>query len=456
MFSDIVKIISANCTYNNINKKKSIKMRNRSIQLLDAFVYRFQYSLLGTTKESIASDLNFINNKNFSRQAYDGKEKNIPSTVYLKIYNDLCAYYNTNFGVTDQLKVIGVDGTYNRDSNYNEMLNMGIFDISNSIPISLDSYGNGGKNNEVKLLKKIILDDPSKFDASIIVADRAYYCYDLIKFLVNSNIKFVIRVKRNGNNLTNPNRVPKSDKNYYDIHYLKDKVRIIKNESIYDKTVYVRDPKLNHKRKIKNVKQHILTVKNDYVLITNLLDDETYSDSYCLNVYKSRWDIEVFFKLIKETYKFSSLKESNIIANLKSYYCILSLEILAKLIVKIYSVNQQIKESDCKYNHSNLMKGLKDKFLTDLIYGKVNENTFLRFCKAYIKFNKIKKDRNYPRISKSPFSKWYIKKYSNMTTDKKIIDAIRTNKLATLNKNLKTRASKILKIDGVNCKKYLT
>ena len=39
-------------------------------------------------------------------------------------------------------------------------------------------------------------------------------------------------------------------------------------------------------------------MKGKCILITNL-DKNQYSDDEIVNIYRSRWDIEVFFKLIK-------------------------------------------------------------------------------------------------------------------------------------------------------------
>lgn len=60
---DISKIFSDNCNYNNINNNSYVKMRNnpKGVSLNAAISYRFLYSFLGTTKQSIASKLNYRN-----------------------------------------------------------------------------------------------------------------------------------------------------------------------------------------------------------------------------------------------------------------------------------------------------------------------------------------------------------------------------------------------------------
>lgn len=112
--------------------------------------------------------------------------------------------------------------------------------------------------------------------------------------------------------------------------------------------------------------------------------------------------------------------------------------------------------SDHKINHNNLVHGVHSSLLANLISNNVTDTSFITFCKSYILYNKIKKDRVYPRISKTPFSKWYVKYYSEMAAIAKIINAIKTDKLTVLNKNLKSKANKILAINGVNCAAYKT
>lgn len=422
------------------------------ISVLNAFIYRLQYTFLNTTKLSITSDLNFCNKVSFSRQAYDAKENNIPLNVYSNICDDLRNYYDQHFNKSI-LKLIGVDGTYNRDSKYREQLNMGVYDISNSIPIELKSFGNNNKNKEVQSIMNIISDEPSKFESVILVADRAYHVYKFLRSLEEKGIKYIIRSRGKSSFLDNT-KYYKYHPNCQDIMFLKDKVRIIKCESEYIKTIFARKDNIKHKRNINKVTKTTLTVKNDCILITNLLDAQKYDDNTCLNMYRSRWDIEVFFRFIKNDYKFSFLTEDNTKSNQKSYYCMMIIELLLKLICKIYIVKHK-NFTNIKINRSNLIKGLRVHILNDIVNNFLTNETFLQFCKSYIKFNRVIKDRSYPRISKKPFSKWYVKNYSINAELKKIIKSIKNDDTKELNKNQKTKVKSILKIDGVDCSKYL-
>lgn len=69
--------------------------------------------------------------------------------------------------------------------------------------------------------------------------------------------------------------------------------------------------------------------------------------------------------------------------------------------------------------------------------------------KTSIHIIKNETGRSFPRHSKTPFTKWYVKGYSVATQMKKIIDAIINKKINTLNKNLKVIANRIISIDGM-------
>ena len=197
-----------------------------------------------------------------------------------------------------------------------------------------------------------------------------------------------------------------------------------------------------------NIKPVKIKVKNDCVLVTNLKINDKYTDDYILDSYKSRWDVEVFFKHIKYNFKFQNLEEKYSNQHKKMYYCELIIMYITKLIENEYmkthtfSENTEIIE---KINKSNLIKGVMDR-LDKIISGSMNNDDYNNFIKAYIVINRNKNERSFPRTSKTPFTKWYIKGYSEMTKYWKIINAILNDTINELNKNLKTLAMRI-KID---------
>ena len=108
-----------------------------------------------------------------------------------------------------------------------------------------------------------------------------------------------MRVKGDAKYLTDT-PVRKSMKNAKIIKNIKKELRVVKYSNIMRKMIYT-----NNKKK-KNEK-HEIEIKNDCVLVTNLpLSDgnDKYSDADLLEAYKSRWDVEVFFKQIKYNFKF--------------------------------------------------------------------------------------------------------------------------------------------------------
>lgn len=94
-------------------------------------------------------------------------------------------------------------------------------------------------------------------------------------------------------------------------------------------------------------------------------------------------------------------------------------------IIKIYSVLEKIFELICddiaegynskynvKINKTGVINGLF-KIIPDIIFSQLNYKKLMVFFKTYIHLNFTKKDAHNPRISKTPFTKWYVKDYHN-------------------------------------------
>lgn len=140
-----------------------------------------------------------------------------------------------------------------------------------------------------------------------------------------------------------------------------------------------------------------------------------------------------------------------------NYLCCLILAYLSKIIQKIYLEGRELKTKikkknkkivDCKtkLNESNIFNGLYDHLLFYIIDGTLTTNHIELFIKAYVKVIKNEKDRTFPRNSKTPFTKWYVKGYSVHSQLIKVLDAIVGNNVNTLNKNLKLIANSIKNI----------
>lgn len=432
----LVDIINSTCTYESINNLSGVNLRKRvdGINLIDAIYYRFLYAEKNSTKQQIVSKINEANNTVFSRQSYESKENNIPIQFYELLLNKISVYYNVCINPKHEDICIAIDGTYNTNNKHDIMLNMGLFDINNQIPISLDLIGTKNRNNEVHVFMDYLKNNKNQFKSTIFICDRLYFTYEFLYFLESNGYKYIIRAKKNASNLDPANELKKNNPKHETIMKLRQKTRIINCKGTYKKTVCA----FKSKKKTNKV---TFEAQNDCVMITNLLDTKKYSDDYIIAKYRSRWDIEVYFKLVKANFKFQNMREKDHNKYKKLYLCELIMVFIMKLIEKHITKNHKI-------NKSNILKGIFDSLLNNILHNKLNKNIIDRFIKSYVVFYTNDKNRSFPRISKTPFTKWYIKGYSEMTQFNKIINALKNKTTVKLNKNLKSLAKKIIRINN--------
>ena len=440
-------------TINNIYKET--KIRNRKISISDVLLFRFKYSQKNKTKQNIISNINFHNKEVINRSSFYRKDKNIPLKYYKYIFTSIKKLYNEQIKDKNKMDIIAVDGTYinnnlfldNSKNNTHKntletSLCMGYYDIDNNIPIDLSFRGSKNKNNEIRELKKWIISN--KINNITIVADRAYFSYELYKFLDSNNIKYVIRIKENCQIRGNIN---KYNQNKQLIEDLQKNNRLITYEILINKKVYD-----------KNKREINISCKNKYTLITNILDINRYDDNKIKDIYNNRWRIEEYFKYIKNNFNISYLREKSITNNKKLIYCNLIITYFASILEYIYMKHQNINkikkkrsnlEKVCtiKINKSNLVKGIYDLMLIKLIESKLNAENIKVFMKTNIILIKNEINRSYDRESRIAFTKWYVKKYHGKYKYTKIISAIISDTKEELNKNLKTKAKKYLLIN---------
>ena len=450
--NDLIKLANElnelfkNCD-NNIKKellKNKIKTRNRKITFTDVLTYIFNYSFIDTTKQKIVSDHNFENNVSIDRTTFYKKEKAIPISFYNDIFIKTKLLLNKYLNKNDNdYNVIAVDGTYNNtniknDKTLETTLNLGIYDSTNSIPIEIELKGFDNKNKEIEAFIKYINDNKLDEKNFIFVLDRAYFSYDLINFLNKKNIKFVIRIKNNCIYLKN-----NKTKNICD-HKLKDKkIRFIKYE--YKQIVTKKDS---------NYKDVKLEYINECNLITNL-DSINYKDQIVNKIYLMRWNIEVFFKLIKSNFKFAVLRthNKNTIEDYKKKYLVILINLhiirLIELINEKHYKNKIKKNNKIKNKHKYSVKnnltlmidGLKN-IIYLIIKQKIDQFKLKSYCECYIIKQLSIINISNPRVSKIPHTKWYVKSYSEFYKYSKIIKSLITNDTKELNKNLKLELKK--------------
>ena len=432
----------------NLLTKNGIKTRNNKIKFSDVLLYKFLYAYKNDSKQLIISTLNYNNDIVINRTTYHKKDLIIPSSFYKDLFYKIRDLYNTYIKSNDKYNLIAVDGTYN-NTNINNIkgkletsLNMGYYSINECLPIDITFCNQENKNKEILQLKKYINNNNlNNYKNVVIVADRAYYSYELVNFLNEHNFNYVIRIKNNSLSISNKEHIKKKITNYTNI-------RIITYEDNID---IIKKDKNNKDVKLKQT----ITCN----IITNLNIND-YGDNDIKKIYLSRWNIEVFFKLLKSNFKFSNLKEhhKNNTSNEyeKLYYSILIIIYISTMIDKInekYNKSVKIKKNKSKNNYniktnkSVLINGIK-MILSDIIKGIINKEILLKISQSFLLKMNIIKDVYNERISKTPHSKWYVQYYASYYRYITLLEALKTNNTDNLNKNLKLLFKSLKIIDG--------
>jgi hypothetical protein len=164
-------------------------------------------------------------------------------------------------------------------------------------------------------------------------------------------------------------------------------------------------------------------------LITNL---KSYDNGKILELYKSRWSIEEFYKQLKHNFKFQNLKEHKEESYNKNIYSSLTVTLLKQILLKCYENNKDFKNKTIvskskdkeikvvkSINENLMIKGIKEELLRKLIYGKLNAQLLEIYLDSYIEINVNEINRHNERKSKRPFTKWYVKQYHDIYKIKK-------------------------------------
>ncbi len=197
-------IFKKHINYDNINKHNDIKLRKSKVDLHDLFYFAFKYSYVDLTKQEIINSLNVDNNKSIYYTSYVRKLNNINNSIFKNLLNDITNLHLQIFTPKD-FYFYAVDGTYNINESYLHMLNLSIFDVYENIPIDITCHGSDSKNKEIKYFKEFLESFRSNinFHKCIFICDRLYASYELIKYLIDINAKFIIRIRESQKDILN-------------------------------------------------------------------------------------------------------------------------------------------------------------------------------------------------------------------------------------------------------------
>ena len=381
------------------------------VTIEDLLLYRFNYIEKGITFSRVLGKINNDklndnnNGKIFKLNSISTKDNLIPSFIYNNIYNYLLVEFDKIFKFNN--KIIIIDGTYsNTNIKHNgeveTSMSLIFYDPDNNLSLDVNFTGGDKKNNEKIKLQEYILNNIDKFKNKTIILDRAYHCYDFFKFLNNNDIKFIIRMK---------DKDPKNKNKIFET--IKNHVKIYKHDCKNIKTVYDKDKKQIQKEKIEIVK----LATN----IKNLKEDKIYE------LYNKRWSVEENIKQFKSNFKFQVLNEHKEDNYQKIFYCELIEMLIKTCLIKLYNIKENInvklkyqRNDDVifKLNENLIIAGIKDILIKDVINSSVDFDKINNIFKTYFTEHQNKTNRSNPRVSKIPFTKWYVKKYHELYKEK--------------------------------------
>ena len=169
---------------------------------------------------------------------------------------------------------------------------------------------------------------------SWIVMDRGYVDYELFKLLTEREVFFVTRLKTNSAyEIVEEHEVPKN------------------RGIISDDTIAFTGPKGNSCPNFRRVMYHDAESGRDFVFVTN---NFKFGATTIAQMYKSRWQVELFFKALKQNLKIKSFMGTSENAVKIQVYCALIATMLLKY-MKFISDSKRKAVSKKTFSFSNLV-----------------------------------------------------------------------------------------------------
>jgi len=313
--------------------------RTRKNNIYDAILYKLYYTKYASTQQKTVIKLNkFKKNKlKTSRQAIVKKENKLSPSFYEKMSNFLADQINKNFNFDKKYtrQIIAVDGTYptllksltkdgykaNKKGESVTPLVSGLFNVTSNYPVTLDL---AKTKNERKAFYNFVK-NKDKFKGNIFVFDKGYVSKKLFGCMDKNNLLYICRLRDNSSYISGKDDVIVEENGI--------KIRIIK---------YV----INNK---------------SYYMATNVYD---YSISLIKQIYHDRWQIEEYFKYIKQNMNLAKINEKREKDIKKT---ILSQLIVSQITFIFVNFQKSSKNEHKIVNKSILTDGLYDKFLYNFL-----------------------------------------------------------------------------------------
>lgn len=206
-------------------------------------------------------------------------------------------------------------------------------------------------NSENVALKQAILNCPAS-DKCIVVVDAGLQSRDAYDQLFDKGISFITRIN------PNPRSMVIEENRSLEVDPQQNDLQLVAERKLY---LYNRKGK-----QTKNVYRYIEAAKPDgttLAFLTNVFDFQAYEIAA---LYKKRWDIEVFFKFIKQELNFSHLLSRSI----NGIKAVLYVRMILSLLIITYQKLNRIKSSkSAKQQFALEMEAELMKFIVRLYGG---------------------------------------------------------------------------------------
>ena len=299
--------------------KKYIK-RKKETDLHDGIAFKLQYTRKNITQLMVTNKINDFNKSSIERSCFVDRSKLIDEALIFSYYehinNDIDKLFYKNKSAYQVCAVDGMKGnayitTKNqsfkptKSNDIFTFLSIGFFNVTHNDPCLLRAVDH--KNERKSFIDNLIVNG----NPTIYVTDRGFISNKLFTEIDKSNNFFICRLCENN---------------------------LIINNSIREQIITNYDENLKYIRvlnyKVKDSEYHIMTN-----VPTNI-----YSLNDIVDIYHKRWNIEEYFKFIKNNMKMESFKEREWGSIKISIYMNFLVSKLVYLLFNLYRI--KIKQSD--------------------------------------------------------------------------------------------------------------
>lgn len=346
-------------------------------------------------------------NVNVTKQAFSEARQKISPTAFVKLSDTIIKWFyeDTYFKTFKGYRILSIDGTILEISNtenlrtefgYTENQSMkiararatGLYDVENDMIIAavLGKYKANERTQAEELINKL---EEIGFSNDLILFDRGYPSKDMISFMEQKRLKYLMRVSVSFKSLVNAKG--------------EDQIVEIKNNK-------------------ETLKVRVLKFKLDSgvteILITNIFD-ESFKVMDFKELYFKRWGIEVKYNELKNRLQIENFTGETPISINQDFYATLYLANMATLVKMDADVliNEKNKDKDLTYEYkvnTNILIGkLKNSLVSMLLEenprkrSKLLEKTIKRISDNIVP---IRPERSNPRrmtlrANKNPMNK---------------------------------------------------